>query len=200
MKILLIGASGTIGSAVHTTLTGRGHDVVTVGRTSGDIRLDVSDPEAVGRLYERTGTLDAVAVAAGDAIFGPLDTLTHDDFTTTLRGKALSQLELVRRGASHVASRGSFTLVTGVLTHEPVPGAAAAVAANGAVEAFVRAAAMELAPQRVNAVSPGLVEESAAAYEGVFPGIEPVPAARVATAYVRAIEGATTGQVLRVGH
>ncbi|MFI1968324.1 short chain dehydrogenase [Streptomyces cinnamoneus] len=200
MKILLIGAGGTIGSAVHTTLTGRGHEVVTVGRTSGDVRLDMSDPQAVGRLYEQCGQVDAVAVAAGDAVFGPLDALTYDDFSATLRGKALSQVELVRQGTRHVAPRGSFTLVTGVLTHEPVPGAAAAAAANGAVEAFVRAAAIELAPQRVNAVSPGLVAESADAYGQVFPGVEPVPAARVATAYVRAIEGAATGQVLRVGH
>ncbi|MER5782221.1 short chain dehydrogenase [Streptomyces mobaraensis] len=200
MKILLVGASGTIGRAVHTVLTGRGHQVVTVGRTGGDLRADVSDPAAVSRLYERVDGLDAVAVAAGDAVFAPLDALTYDDLAATLRGKALSQLELVRQGARHIAPDGSFTLVTGVLTHDPIPAGAAAAAANGAVDAFVRAAAVELAPQRVNAVSPGVVAESADAYDSAFPGMETVPAERVARAYVRSIEGRLTGRTFRVGY
>ncbi|GAA0385231.1 short chain dehydrogenase [Streptomyces luteireticuli] len=200
MKILLVGASGTLGSAVAEALDARGHELVTVGRTGGDIRLDVADPEAVGRLYERVTGLDAVAVAGGDAVFKPLSELTADDFAATLRTKALSQLELVRQGARHLAPNGSFTLVSGVLTEEPVVAGAAASAANGAVEAFVRAAAIELAPQRVNAVSPTLLTESVEAYGAVFPGVEPVPAASVAAAYVRSVEGRHTGRVYRVGH
>ncbi|MBZ4318280.1 short chain dehydrogenase [Streptomyces huiliensis] len=200
MKILLVGATGTIGRAVHTALTGRGHQVVTVGRTGGDLRLDVSDPAAVTRLYGQVDGLDAVAVAAGDAVFAPLGELVYDDFAATLRSKALSQLELVRQGAPHIAPNGSFTLVTGVLTHDPIPAGAAAAAANGAVDAFVRAAAVELAPQRVNAVSPGVVAESADAYESAFPGMETVPAERVARAYVRSVEGRLTGRTFRVGY
>ncbi|MGI5339297.1 short chain dehydrogenase [Streptomyces sp. CA-181903] len=200
MKILLVGASGTIGRTVHTVLTGRGHQVVTVGRTGGDLRADVSDPAAVTRLYEQVDGLDAVAVAAGDAVFAPLGALTYDDLAATLRSKALSQLELVRQGARHIAPDGSFTLVTGVLTHEPIPAGAAAAAANGAVDAFVRAAAVELAPQRVNAVSPGVVAESGDAYDSVFPGMGTVPAEQVAQAYVRSIEGRLTGRTFRVGY
>lgn len=198
MRILLVGAAGTLGSAVHKALAERGHEVVGVGRTVGDLVADVTDPQAVARLYAQAGPLDAVAVAAGDAVFKPLAELTADDFAATLRGKTLGQLELVRQGVRHVAATGSFSLISGILTEEPIVAGAAASAANGAVEAFVRAAAIELAPQRINAVSPTVVEESLPAYGPFFVGMEPVPAARVATAYLRSIEGAQTGQIYRV--
>ncbi|MBH5338116.1 short chain dehydrogenase [Streptomyces pactum] len=198
MRILLIGAGGTLGGAVRRALTARGHEVVGVGRSGGDLVADVSDPAAVTRLYAEAGPLDAVAVAAGDAVFRPLGELTAEDIAATFRGKALSQLELVRQGARHVAPTGSFTLVSGVLTEEPVVAGAAASAANGAVEAFVRAAAIELPPRRINAVSPTVAEESLPAYGPFFAGMEAVPAARVATAYVRSVEGAQTGRIYRV--
>jgi len=86
----------------------------------------------------------------------------------------------------------------GILAEQPVPAGAAASAANGAVEAFVRAAALELPPRRINVVSPTVVEESLAAYGPFFPGAEPAPVSRVATAYVRSVEGAQTGQTYRV--
>ncbi|MEU1365825.1 short chain dehydrogenase [Streptomyces sp. NPDC005803] len=198
MRILLVGAGGTLGGAVRRALVARGHEVIGVGRSGGDLVADVARPEEVARLYAEAGPLDAVAVAAGDAVFRPLGELTADDFAATFRGKALSQLELVRQGARHVAATGSFTLVSGVLTEEPIVAGAAASAANGAVEAFVRAAAIELPPRRINAVSPTVAEESLPSYGPFFAGMEAVPAARVATAYVRSIEGAQTGQVYRV--
>ncbi|MFF9074231.1 short chain dehydrogenase [Streptomyces sp. NPDC014735] len=198
MRILLVGAGGTLGGAVRRALVARGHEVIGVGRSGGDLVADVTDPEAVARLYTEAGPLDAVAVAAGDAVFRPLDELAVDDFVTTFRGKALSQLELVRQGARHVAPTGSFTLVSGIVAEQPVVAGAAASAANGAVEAFVRAAAIELPPQRINAVSPAVAEESLPAYGPFFAGMEAVPAARVATAYVRSIEGAQTGRIYRI--
>ncbi|MEU3408159.1 short chain dehydrogenase [Streptomyces sp. NPDC006670] len=198
MRILLVGAGGTLGTAVHKALAARGHEVLGVGRSGGDLVADVTDPEQVGRLYAQAGPLDAVAVAAGDAVFRPLSELTADDFAATLRGKALSQIELVRQGARHLAPTGSFTLISGILTEQPIVAGAAASAANGAVEAFVRAAAVELPPQRINVVSPTVVEESLPAYGPFFAGMEAVPAARAATAYVRSVEGAQTGQVYRV--
>ncbi|MFF2195486.1 short chain dehydrogenase [Streptomyces sp. NPDC058157] len=198
MRILLVGAGGTLGTAVHKALAARGHEVLGVGRSGGDLVADVTDPEQVARLYAQAGPLDAVAVAAGDAVFRPLSQLTADDFAATLRGKVLSQVELVRQGAAHLAPTGSFTLISGILTEQPIVAGAAASAANGAVEAFVRAAAIELPPQRINVVSPTVVEESLPAYGPFFAGMEAVPAARAATAYVRSVEGAQTGQVYRV--
>ncbi|SDO64664.1 short chain dehydrogenase [Lentzea jiangxiensis] len=193
MRILLVGATGLLGTAVHQALAERKHDVVTVARTGGDLRFDVTDPAQVAELYRTAGQVDAVASAAGHVPFKPLRDLTIADHQAGLTGKVLSQVALVREGLAHVTE--SFTLITGVLAREPVVTGAAASLANGAVEAFVRAAAIEIAPQRINAVSPTVFTEALDVYGDYFPGMKPVPLADVARAYVRSIEGRQTGQV-----
>ncbi|KEF05516.1 MULTISPECIES: short chain dehydrogenase [Streptomyces] len=199
MKILLIGATGKLGTAVHKTLAGRGHEIVTVGRSGGDLRLDIGDPAQVTEVYdraaERIGTLDAVVSAAGDTPFKPVAEMTAEDYAAGFRGKVLSQIELVRQGTARISARGSFTLITGVLARDPIPTGSAAAMANGAVESFVRAAAIDIAPQRVNAVSPTVVTESLPDYGAFFPGIASVGLDQVAAAYVRSVEGGQTGQV-----
>ncbi len=195
MKILLIGATGKLGTAVHKTLAGRGHDVLTVGRSAGDLRHDITDPDRITALYDEAGRLDAVVSAAGDTPYHPLTEMAPDDYLSAFRGKVLSQIELVRQGTSRVAERGSFTLIAGVLAREPIPTGSAASMAGGAVESFVRAAAIEIAPQRINAVSPTVFTESLDDYGDFFPGVPPVGLAEVAQAYVRSVEGGQTGQV-----
>lgn len=195
MRILLIGAAGTLGAAVHKTLAARGHSIVTVGRSSGDLRLDITDPAQITAAYDRAGDIDAVASAAGDVPYKPVVEMMPADYLSAFNGKVAGQLELVRQGTARIAERGSFTLITGVLSEQPIPAGSAAGMANGAVEAFVRSAAIEIAPQRVNAVSPTIFTESLADYGDFFPGVEPVDLDRVANAYVRSIEGAQTGQV-----
>jgi NAD(P)-dependent dehydrogenase (short-subunit alcohol dehydrogenase family) len=198
MKILLIGAAGKLGTAVNKALTDRGHDVLTVGRSSGDLRYDIADPAQTAALYEQAGDVDAVASAAGDVPYRPVVDMTPEDYKSAFRGKVLSQIDVVRQGISRIAERGSFTLITGVLCRDPIPTSSAAAMANGAVEAFVRAAAIEIAPQRINAVSPTVFTESLADYGDFFPGIQSVDLAQVAQAYVRSIEGGQTGQVYQL--
>ncbi len=193
MRILLVGATGTLGTALHQGLVERKHEVVTVARNGGDLRYDVTDPAQVADLYRTAGQVDAVASAAGSAPYRPLAELTIEDYQAAVTGKVLSQVALVREGLTHV--RESFTLITGVLAREPIVTGAAASLANGAVEAFVRAAAIEIAPQRINAVSPTVFTESLDVYGDFFPGMKPVPLADVVQAYVRSIEGRQTGQV-----
>ncbi|MEV7418345.1 short chain dehydrogenase [Streptomyces sp. NPDC089919] len=199
MRILLIGAAGTLGSALHTTLSARGHEVLTVGRTRGDLRHDITDPAQIAALYEAAGPLDAVASAAGDVPYKPVAEMTPQDWTAAFRGKVLSQLELVRQGLDRLAPGGSFTLITGITARRPVATATAAAMASGAVEAFVQAAAPEIAPRRINAVSPTVFTESLDAYGDFFPGFTPVPLAEVAQTYVRSIEGSETGRVFELG-
>ena len=198
MRILLIGASGTLGSAVGEALGKRGHELVTVGRTAGDVRGDVTNPADVARIFDEAGALDAVVSAAGAVPYKRLTDMTPGDYLSAYHGKVASQVELVRQGTSRVAARGSFTLITGVLSREPIVTGSAAALANGAVEAFVLAAALEIAPQRINAVSPTVVTESLDRYGDVFPGYPPVDLADVARAYVRSVEGAETGKVFRL--
>ena len=199
MDILLVGASGKLGSAVHRTLTRRGHKVVTAGRSSGDFQVDLTDPASIADLYASVGPLDAVVSAAGVTPFKPIRELTAADYTAAYTGKVLAQIELVRQGLDRIAADGSFTLITGILARTPIVTGAAASMAGGAVEAFVRAAAIEIAPQRINAISPTVFTEALDAYGDYFPGFPAVSLADVAQAYVRSIEGRQTGQVFELG-
>ncbi|MFM9982043.1 MAG: short chain dehydrogenase, partial [Burkholderiales bacterium] len=94
---------------------------------------------------------------------------------------------------------GSITLTTGILTEQPIALGSSASLVNGAVEAFVRAAAIEL-PRglRINAVSPTMLAESMAGYGPFFRGFAPVTAARAALAFSRSVEGRQTGQVYKI--
>lgn len=198
MRIMLVGAAGTLGTAVHRALTARGHTVVTVGRNSGEVRCDVSDPEWPVTLWEEVGEVDAVASAAGGVPHRPFPELTAEDYRNAFESKVLSQIQLVRSGLTHVAPRGSFTLISGILARDPIVTGVAAAMANGALEAFVRATAQEIAPQRINVVSPSVFTESLDKYEDFFPGFTSVDLVDVARAYVKSIEGAATGRVFEV--
>ena len=65
MRILVVGGSGTLGTAVCKALRDRGHELVTVGRSSGDVHADTTDPSDIARVYDEAGTVDAVVSAAG---------------------------------------------------------------------------------------------------------------------------------------
>ena len=173
----------------------RGHTVVTAGRGSGDFRVDLTDPASIADLYANVGTIDAVVSAAGVTPFKPIREFTADDYTAAYRGKVFAQIELVRQGIDQVAADGSFTLITGVLARSPIVTGAAASMAGGALESFVRAAAIEIAPQRINAISPTVFTEALDVYGDYFPGFPSVGLAEVGQAYVRSIEGKQTGKV-----
>lgn len=198
MRILLVGAHGTIGRAVAAELASR-HTVLAAGRSAGDLRLDLADPDSIRRALAAAGPLDAIVSAAGNVHFGALAEMTDELYGIGLRDKLMGQVNLVLAGREHLADGGSFTLVSGVLTDEPIRYGSSASMVNGAIEAFVRAAAVELPRgQRINAVSPGVLQESMPGYAPYFRGFEPVPAARVAMAFSRSVEGADTGKVYRV--
>ncbi|UBB26688.1 short chain dehydrogenase [Pseudoxanthomonas japonensis] len=198
MKILVVGASGTLGRAVAQHL-GERHQVITAGRNSGEHRVDLRDDASVGALFAATGRLDAIVSAAGSVHFGPLDRMTAAQFDTGLQDKLLGQVRLALIGQHHLHDGGSITLTTGILAEQPIRQGANATAVNAAVEGFVRAAACELSRGlRINAVSPTVFSEAWDAYADFFPGFEPVSAARAALAFQRSIEGVQTGQVYKV--
>jgi len=194
MKILVVGANGTLGKAIVAELSPR-HEIVTAGRSSGDVRVNIADPQSVSALFSAVGKLGAVACAAGNVHFGPLETMTPEQFDIGLREKLMGQVNLVLAGREFVEPGGSFTLVSGVLSRNPIRFGTSASMVNGAIESFVLAAAIELPARRINAVSPTLLEESLEAYGPYFAGFDPVPARRAALAYAKSIEGHQTGQV-----
>lgn len=197
MKILLIGASGTLGQAATGALGA--HELITAGRNSGRHRVDLARPGSVAALLAEVGRVDAIVCTAGNVHFGPLTEMTAEQFNLGLQDKLLGQVQLATLGHHHLNDGGSITLTSGVLAIDPIRFGASATAVNGAIEAFVAAAAIEL-PRgiRINAVSPTLLTESLPTYGPFFQGFETVPAARVGLAYQRSVEGAQTGRVFRV--
>jgi NAD(P)-dependent dehydrogenase (short-subunit alcohol dehydrogenase family) len=194
MKILVVGATGTIGAAVAKALEAR-HEVVCAGHARGALKVDLADPASIKRLYASVGRVDAVVSAAGQAAFRPLLGLSDAEFALGLDNKLMGQVNLVRLGVERLADSGSFTLTSGILSRRPMPGGAAISMVNAGLEGFARAAALEL-PRglRINVVAPGWVTETLVALK-MDPG-PGIPAARVAETYLSAIEGRMTGQVL----
>jgi NAD(P)-dependent dehydrogenase (short-subunit alcohol dehydrogenase family) len=199
MKILLIGAGGTIGSAVDKELSQR-HEVIRIGRNSGDFQVDISDSASIRKLFEKTGKFDALVCAAGNVTFAPLGEMNEDSFALGLKDKLMGQVNLLLIGREFANDGASFTFTTGVLSHDPIRSGASAALVNGALDSFVRAAAIEL-PRglRVNSISPTVLVEAMGSYAPYFRGYKPVPAADVALAYAKSVEGLQTGQTFHVG-
>jgi NAD(P)-dependent dehydrogenase (short-subunit alcohol dehydrogenase family) len=199
MKILQIGASGILGTAVAEALSVDA-ELIPASRTS-DHRVDLTDPASITHLFDSIGTVDAIVCTAGVTPFKTLSELTRQDFQDGLNDKLLGQVELVRQGINHLSDGGSFTLVSGVLAYDPIVTGAVAAIVDGALDAFVRAAAIEL-PRglRINAVSATVFEEAWDAYAEYFPGHRPVSAVEAGRAYVKSVRGRQTGQIYRVGY
>jgi len=197
MKAIVIG-TGTIGSAVKKALEEKGHEVVTVGRKSGDYQADISDPGSLKALFSKVGPFSAVANAAGDVFPGPFEQTSDEQWANSIKSKGMGQINLVRAALPFIADKGSFTLVSGVLTDEYMHGGTIGTTINHFVEGFVKASAVEL-PRgvRINCISPTVLAESVA-YHGYFTGFTPVPASEVALAYLRAISTPITGRVLKL--
>ncbi|MFQ2283438.1 short chain dehydrogenase [Aeromonas dhakensis] len=198
MKIVIVGASGTIGSAVSDLLA-KDHQVIRVGRSQGDARVDMRDPASIKGLFAKLGQFDALVVASGSAAFNALTEMTDEEWQLGIQSKLMGQINLTRAAIPHLNDKGSITLISGILSEEPINWGASVTTINGAVEHFVKAAACEL-PRglRINVVSPTVLAESMDKYASFFPGFVPVPAARVAQAYQRSVLGVQTGQVFRV--
>lgn len=197
MKILVIGASGTVGQGVVNELS-RDHQVIRVGKTQGDYQVDLTSEESVRALFAQTGNVDAVISTTGGVHFGALAEMTSEQFNSGLQDKLLGQVRLVLIGQKFVNPGGSFTLTTGILAQQPIRTGVNATAVNGALESFVMAAANELPGLRINAVSPTVLTEALESYGPFFPGFESAPASRVALAYRRSVDGVESGKVYRV--
>jgi NAD(P)-dependent dehydrogenase (short-subunit alcohol dehydrogenase family) len=198
MKIIVVGASGTIGKAVVAALSGD-HEIIKVGSKSGDVQVDIKESASIRKLFEKTGKFDALISTVGKVHFGEFANLTEKEVEIGLKDKLMGQVNLVLIGRDYANDGASFTLTSGVLSHDPIRYGAGASLVNGAIDAFVKAAAIEL-PRglRINSVSPGVLEESLPSYGPYFKGHEAVPGKRVANAYVKSVEGLLTGQVIEV--
>ena len=196
MRILVIGATGTIGRAVVESLAPR-HEIIAASHSRSALKIDLTSPDSIRAALEASAPVDAVVCAAGQARFSPLAKLSDQDFQFCLENKLMGQVNLIRLGLDRVRDGGSITVTSGVLARAPMPGSAAISLVNAGLEGFVRAAALE-APRgvRVNVVSPPWVTETLKAF-----GMDPTPgrpAATVAQLYVRSVEGDASGATLEL--
>ncbi len=178
MRVMVVGATGTIGRAIVEAFSGR-HEVIEVSRKEAKERVDIQDPKSIKDLYRRVGQVDAVVSAAGDAAWAPLADLSDADFDKSLRSKLLGQVNLVRYGVGNVRDGGSFSAAVSLV--------------NSGLEGFVGAAALDLPRSlRINAVSPAWVAETLQKM-----GQDPkagIPAKDVARVYVTTLEGKRSGE------
>lgn len=197
MKIILVGATGTIGKHVVDMLRAE-HKLVTVGSKSGDVKADIGSADAIKKMFESIGSFDALVSVAGTGHIGALHTMTDSDFRKTVDSKLMGQVNLVLIGQHYINPSGSFTLTSGSVSHDPVLQTASLSSINAAIDGFVRGAAIELKNAvRINSVSPTVVAESPE-YFPFFVGTIPVSMEAVASAYKKSILGAQTGQTYRV--
>ena len=196
MKIIIVGATGTMGKHL-TSAFEKEHEIVRVASKGADIDADITSTESIENMFKQAGAFDALISTAGPTYVGPWVNLTDKTFRKGVEGKMMGQINLVLIGQHYINTKGSFTLITGALSHDPQKNFANASAANGAVEGFVRAAAIELENGiRINAVSPTVIENSPH-YFPYFPGDIPVTMQHLEYGFRKSVFGANTGQVIK---
>ncbi len=194
MKMIIVGASGTMGKHLKSAFE-KEHEVITAATKGCDVQVDITSTESIEKMFKQVGPFDALISTAGPTFVGPWKKLTDKTFRKGVEGKMMGQINLVLIGQHYINPKGSFTLITGALTHDPQLNFANASAANGAVEGFVRAAAIEL-ENGINAVSPTVIEDSPQ-YFPFFPGDIPVTMHQLEYGFRKAVFGANTGQVIK---
>ena len=198
MKIIVVGATGTLGKAIVAELGSR-HEIVRAGREGADVKVDITNLDSVKAMYAQVGTIDAVICAAGNVHFGALTDITSEQYAIGLNDKLMGQVNLVLAGQHVINDGGSFTLISGVLSDDPIRWGSSASMVNAAIDAFVHAASIEL-PRgiRINSVSPTVFTESMDKYGAFFRGFKPVAVADAALAFAKSVEGAQTGKTYTV--
>ena len=197
MKVVVIGATGTIGKAVATLLNDKDHEIVRVSRHTQP-GVDISDPASIGAFYKAIGEVDAIiSTSAGATSFATMTELTDEGIDRDIKSKLLGQVNLVRQGLSNVRPGGVFILTGGMLAYDPWPKTSVIAMVNAGLEGYVRGAALDLQDtHRVVVVHPPSVREWA-----IQMGMDGAPwpvAATVAETYRMALESNITGQPIFV--
>lgn len=167
-KVVVVGGSSGIGLSTAELAKSEGAEIWVVSRNADRLNAvadrlgakaiptDVTNDESVVNLFRQCGPVDHVVVTAAQLRSGPFKTVPMEDVRATMESKFWGAWRVAR--AAEFRPGGSLTLVTGFLSIRPRPNSAIVGAANGALESLARGLALELAPVRVNAVSPGIID------------------------------------------
>ncbi|HEV7906574.1 MAG TPA: SDR family oxidoreductase [Pseudonocardiaceae bacterium] len=173
-RVLIIGGTSGIGLVTAREVVDRGGRVVIAGRKFeravevadflGDAaqgaEVNISDPKSVIDLPRQTGDVDHVVLSAASLTYGRFLEIDLDAARDVFETKFWGYFRVARVYATRLPQHGSFTFFSGVAADRPQSGSVAVTAVNAAVEGLTRSLAIELAPVRVNAVSPGVVDTS----------------------------------------
>ena len=195
MKIIVLGGNGTIGTYVVNQLKEEGHEVVTVGRSSGDFQANLEDTASLEKLFSEVKDVDAAISIAGTAKWAPLQDISEEDYYIGIKSKLMGQVNFARLAIKNIKEGGAIILSTGILADRPVPMTASAAMVNGGIHSFVKAAAIDATNVRISAVSLGLVEPSAKKYDGYFPGHTPIKIEDAVATYLKAVNTDKSGEV-----
>ena len=198
MKIIVVGGTGTIGRAVIHALA-KHHDIISVGQKNGDIQTDITEISSIEKMYQAIGKFDALISTTGKVHFEKLSEFNSQKYFFGLQNKLMGQVNLVLVGLKYINDAGSFSLTSGILSDDPIREGSSAAMVNGAINSFVKSAAIEMPRNiRINAISPTVLTESMDQFGNYFAGFESVPASRVALAYSKSVLGAQTGQIYTI--
>jgi NAD(P)-dependent dehydrogenase (short-subunit alcohol dehydrogenase family) len=193
---IVIGATGTIGSAISQLLQTKGYEVIKASRNSVH-RIDIESTESISALFSEKGSVDAIICAAGDASFGAFSKLSDEQISIGLKSKLMGQVNLCRVGLQKLNPNGVIILTGGIFAHQPWPETTNIAMVNAALEGFVKALALELTEgRRILVVHPPFVKETAEALQ--MDGSQCPAVSEVALIYLQGLENAENGKALFV--
>jgi NAD(P)-dependent dehydrogenase (short-subunit alcohol dehydrogenase family) len=186
MRILLIGANGTIGKILNPALA-KNHEIISAGRNSGDFKMDLSDLKSIEKLFKEVKNIDTCICVAGDCYTGDLFSLDEEKLNIGIQNKLLGQVNLVLIGQKYLNENGSFVLTSGKMADKPVKNNISKAIVNGGINSFVLSASLELERGiRLNAISPAKVSD--------------IPAEDLINAYTKSIKENINGEIIKVNY
>lgn len=196
MKIVVVGGTGIIGSAVVSLLK-KEHDVITVGKTRGDYHVDIENKASIKKLFEEIGDVDGIISTCGGAKMGPFHSQSDDEIDLAINNKLKGQINLIRMGIHSVKENGFILVTSGSASHTYIPGASSITMASIGLEGYVRAINIEkFKGIRINVVSPIFVKETADIMGLIIP--DAISAADTATVYKMVMDSGDSGIVAEV--
>ncbi|MBS0350261.1 MAG: SDR family oxidoreductase [Proteobacteria bacterium] len=171
-KILIIGGSSGIGLAIAKLAAAEGADVVIAGRQLERLKnakmqikgrvdtfsLDICNEQEVEKVLNQLGTLNHIVTAAANINFEPLNALSKVSIEAAIASKLLGPIFVARHASNYINPQGSLLFISGVAAYKPAPGMSVVAAVNAGLEGLGKALAVELAPIRVNVLSPGVTD------------------------------------------